>query len=109
KSAHDISEGGLFTSLTESAMAGNLGYQIDIPNDIATDIYLFSESQGREVLSAKKESLTQITDYLNQQGIPFFRLGIVTATDIRIGTVEFGQTSEWRQIYQNVLSDILEK
>ncbi len=31
QSAHDISEGGLFVCLMESAMAGRLGFKVDIP------------------------------------------------------------------------------
>ncbi len=46
-SAHDISDGGLFIAVAESAMAGNLGFEIKTDPDFRKDAYLFGESQSR--------------------------------------------------------------
>ena len=43
------------------------------------DIFLFSESQGRIVITVDKENLTKTEELLAKQGIPFIRLGTVTS------------------------------
>jgi len=107
--AHDVSEGGLLTTLTESAMAGTLGYTISIPGDMRKDIFLFSESQGRIVVTVDKENLTKTEAMLAKQEIPFIRLGIVTPPVITIDGIDFGVVAEWNTMYQNALSNILEQ
>jgi phosphoribosylformylglycinamidine synthase len=44
-SAHDVSDGGLFVTLAESAMAGDKGFQISTDDRHRTDGFLFGESQ----------------------------------------------------------------
>ena len=107
--AHDISEGGLFVSLTESAVAGSLGYSVQLPSGVRKDLTLFSESQGRIVISLDKENLTKAEDLLRKQGIPVVRLGTVTERGIAIDDIDFGDTGSWKTLYQNALSNILEQ
>ena len=54
ESAHDVSEGGLFVALAESAFKNNLGFDV-VANDyrIRKDAYWFGESQSRVVVSVK--------------------------------------------------------
>ncbi|WDC84506.1 AIR synthase related protein [Caloramator sp. mosi_1] len=54
KSAHDISEGGMIVALCECSFKNEIGTKISIETDLRDDIFLFSESQGRFILSAKK-------------------------------------------------------
>ena len=108
-SAHDVSEGGVLTSLTESAMVGSLGYNISLPPGVRKDIFLFSESQGRIVISVNKENLTKTEELLDKQAIPFIRLGTVTSPVMTIDGLDFGAVSDWKSEYQNALSNILEQ
>jgi phosphoribosylformylglycinamidine synthase len=108
-SAHDVSEGGLFTSLTESAMASSLGYTISIPSGIRKDIFLFSESQGRVVITVNKKNLTKTEEILAEQEIPFLRLGTVGLPVLTIDSIHFGKVAEWKNDYQSALSNILEQ
>ena len=108
-SAHDVSEGGLFTTLTESAMAGSLGYSISIPEGDRKDIFLFSESQGRVVITVNKKNLTRTEDILAKQEIPFLRLGTVSLPVMIIDNHRFGNVAEWKSEYQNALTNILEQ
>ena len=55
ESAHDISEGGLFAALIESALPNNLGFDIETDPNFRKDAYLFGESQSRVVISVKPE------------------------------------------------------
>ncbi len=107
--AHDISEGGLFTSLIESAIAGQLGFNIELPETVQPDIFLFSESQSRVVISVSLENFKTIQEVLSQQEIPFLRLGIVQDSAIFIDNLPFGELSSWNDLYQNSLSLIIEQ
>jgi phosphoribosylformylglycinamidine synthase len=55
-SCHDVSDGGLAVALAESAMAGELGFEVDAGlspgcKDLPPEAVLFSESAGRLVIS----------------------------------------------------------
>ncbi len=108
QSAHDISEGGLFISLTESAMAGQLGYNVNLEAE-RTDIALFGESQSRIVISIDAEFIDNCVTYLAKQGVHFRRLGTVTGTHMIIDGVDFGNIAVWKDSYMNSLSSILEQ
>ncbi|MCB0735734.1 MAG: phosphoribosylformylglycinamidine synthase subunit PurL, partial [Bacteroidetes bacterium] len=51
KSCHDISEGGLFINLLESAMASGNGFDIATNLEERQDAYLFGEAQSRVVIT----------------------------------------------------------
>jgi phosphoribosylformylglycinamidine synthase len=52
QSAHDLSEGGLAVALVESAFANNKGISVHFDGKVSQ---LFSESQGRFILSVRPE------------------------------------------------------
>ncbi len=107
--AHDISEGGLFVSLMESAMAGNKGFDVSLPAHVSKNMYLFSESQSRLVISVRNEKLTAVEAILAEQALPFVRLGFVGGSSSCIDGIDFGAISNWAARYQNALSAILEQ
>jgi phosphoribosylformylglycinamidine (FGAM) synthase-like enzyme len=51
QSAHDVSDGGLYITLVESAMPNGLGFEIETDDAIRKDAFLFGEAQGRVVVS----------------------------------------------------------
>ncbi len=55
QSAHDISDGGLFVALAESAMHKGLGFNVLTSPVYRKDAFLFGESQSRVVVSVKPE------------------------------------------------------
>lgn len=107
--AHDISEGGLFTSLIESAIAGERGFSISLPKNTRHDLFLFGESQSRVVISVSLENFKTIESLLSQQGIRFLRLGTVQGSVIYVDGMSFGDLSSWNDLYKNALSIILEQ
>ncbi|MCU0393844.1 MAG: phosphoribosylformylglycinamidine synthase subunit PurL, partial [Thermoflexibacter sp.] len=69
QSAHDISDGGLFIALAESAMHKGLGFNVFTSPTYRKDAFLFGESQSRVVVSVKPEQQKAFeenckTDYL---------------------------------------------
>ncbi len=59
-SAHDISEGGLFVTLAESAFFNNLGFTVNQQKkQIRKDAYWFGEAQGRVVVTISAEKVNE--------------------------------------------------
>ncbi|MFN5136171.1 MAG: phosphoribosylformylglycinamidine synthase subunit PurL [Chitinophagaceae bacterium] len=57
-SAHDVSEGGLFTTLLESSFTNNLGFDVVADDsNIRKDAYWFGEGQSRVVVSVKPDQV----------------------------------------------------
>ncbi len=100
---HDVSEGGLFVTLMESAISGSLGFNISIQDSARSDIFLFSESQSRVVLSLSLENFKKAKELADQQGFPFLRLGAVSHSTLTINDMDFGHLDEWSELYNNSL------
>jgi phosphoribosylformylglycinamidine synthase II len=80
-SCHDCSDGGLGVALAESAIAGDLGLQIDLrllqKVDLdRDDLCLFSESPGRFVVTVPEERRKAFERHLD--GCAISRVGVVT-------------------------------
>ena len=80
QSAHDVSDGGLFIALLESAMPNNLGFDITTDAEVRTDAFLFGEAQGRVVVAVSLSREAQFLDYMATSKVPFTALGHVTAS-----------------------------
>ena len=74
-SAHDLAEGGLAIALAESAFANGLG--VDVEVDL-TNAQLFSETQGRFVLSISPENQVAFEKLLTESSISGEVIGKVT-------------------------------
>ena len=107
-SAHDVSEGGLFITLLESAMQGGLGFDITTDVEIRPDAYLFGESQSRIVVSVTPENEESFIDLMMLNGVEFDLLGHVTKGSIRVDDEDWGMVSDYAKPYQNALGEVLE-
>jgi phosphoribosylformylglycinamidine synthase len=108
QSAHDVSDGGLFVSLAESAMPRDLGFDITSPAEIRKDAFLFGESQGRIIVSVTQSKETDFIDFMMNIKIPFSALGHVTKGELRIDDLSFGFISDVKKSYFSALDKILE-
>jgi phosphoribosylformylglycinamidine synthase len=108
QSAHDISEGGLFTTLMESAMVNNLGFDVETDGNFRKDAYLFGESQSRVVVSCTLALEDELVNYLNSHNVPFTKLGEVTGAQVVIDREDFGALNEWKALFDNYLAEKME-
>ena len=108
RSAHDVSDGGLFVSLAESAIPRDLGFDITSPAEIRRDAFLFGESQGRIIVSVTQTRETDFIDYMMNMKVPFSALGHVTKGELRIDDLSFGFISDVKKSYFSALDKILE-
>ncbi len=109
RSAHDISDGGLFISLVESAMVYDFGFDITSEVGIRPDAFLFGEAQSRVIVSITPNKEAQFVDFLAEQDIPFHSLGHVTKGELRIDDVSYGFIKDVKKCYDNSLQSIVEK
>jgi len=106
-SAHDITEGGLFITLFESAMHNDLGFDITTDCEIREDAYLFGETQGRIIVSVSEENEGDFIDFVVDSKANFTLLGHVTKGEMRIDDVSFGNIKEAKKIYEGALEEHL--
>ena len=106
-SAHDVSEGGLFVTLTESGFNNNLGYSIATKKTIRKDGYLFGEAQSRVVVAVSAEKAAIIESLLSTSTIAFEKLGTVTDGDIEIDGEGWGSIVDWKNKYDNAIGNLL--
>jgi phosphoribosylformylglycinamidine synthase subunit PurL len=107
KSAHDVSEGGLFVCLMESAMINNFGFKISTDQNIRKDAFLFGESQSRVVVSIAPENEAAFNNFLNANNFPASKLGEVFGDRIVIDDEDFGEITEWKKVYDNTLGELI--
>lgn len=98
-SAHDISDGGLFMTLLESAMVNDLGFEINSEVSIRKDAFLFGEAQSRVVVSASADNTLKLETELKKQNIPFSKLGIVKGKSIIVDSVNYGTVSDYKHSF----------
>jgi phosphoribosylformylglycinamidine synthase II len=99
QSVHDISEGGIFVALLESAMYNNTGFRVVTEPNMRLDVALFGESQSRVIVSVSPRKQTAFEQALAESKYPYTQLGEVTQQDITINNHSFGNIDTWKHIY----------
>ncbi len=84
RSAHDVSGGGLFVNLCESAIAGGVGVDVDIDADLSVAQLLFSESPGRVVVTVASGDLDALVAVAADAGVAAREIGRTGGTSIAI-------------------------
>ena len=75
--AHDLSEGGLIQALVESALAGETGCRIVLPDTADPFVALFSESPGRVLVAVSRTEESRFRAMCDTRGLPATRIGVV--------------------------------
>lgn len=107
RSAHDVSDGGLYITLLESSIFHNLGFEIETDQDLRKDAFLFGEGQGRVVVSVKPELQGEFVELMATSEIDFTLLGKVSAGDLKVDGISFGSVEESKREINSVLPDLL--
>ncbi|MFZ4401566.1 MAG: phosphoribosylformylglycinamidine synthase subunit PurL [Bacteroidales bacterium] len=105
ESAHDVSDGGLFITLLESAMPNNLGFDVLTESDIREDAFLFGESQSRVVVTIDRDNEERFIDFMVKVKFPFSVIGHITKGKIVVDDQHFGMVDEFKTIYDNAIGD----
>jgi len=108
QSAHDISEGGLFISLLESAMHGNLGFDITTDKNLRKDAALFGEAQSRVAISCKATDLAAIETHLKAAHQAYTIIGKVAQNQVIIDGEFYGMTVEFKEAFDTSIEKAVE-
>ncbi len=102
--AHDISDGGLATTLAEMAIFGGRGAKVSLKNlsgEIAEVLY--SEAQSGIVITVEAEHLPTALAHFQSKEIPAIVLGTVTGKTLEIEDVATLEVSSMKDIYDSAL------
>jgi phosphoribosylformylglycinamidine synthase len=106
--AHDISDGGLFTTLLEMSMPDMLGFDIVSDDELRLDGFLFGEAQGRIIVTLAEEDQDDFFDICDANKVGAVLLGHVTKGKIVVDEKHFGFCSELRAYYDNGFEEALD-
>ncbi len=103
QSAHDLSEGGMFIGILESAMINNFGFEITTCSTLRKDACLFGEGQSRVIVSISQNHKEELEEFLKVSAIPFRHTGIVKGKDLIVDNENFGSITEFKSIYDTAI------
>lgn len=107
RSAHDVSDGGLFMNLLESAMVRDLGFEIDTDSQVRKDAFLFGEAQSRVVVTVDPSKATGLEAELKKQGVAFSKLGYVKGKAVVVDGKNFGDVKEYQTAFDTSIESYL--
>jgi phosphoribosylformylglycinamidine synthase subunit PurL len=108
RSAHDVSDGGLFISLLECALVHDFGFDITADDAVRQDAFLFGESQSRVVVTVSAENASKTEKRLADLKVPFRKLGTVKGKSVMIGGKDYGTIEAFKALYENAIGKYLE-
>lgn len=106
-SVHDLSDGGLFMSLLESAMVNNLGFEITSDKTVRKDAFLFGEAQSRVLVSVSAANANAFEAEVKKQGVVCSALGEVKGTSVVIDGTNYGSLDEFKKPYETVIENYM--
>ena len=106
-SAHDVSDGGVFAALVESAMPRGLGFDVHSSARIRKDAWLFGEAQSRILVTVPAEQAAAFERFLSDEKASFEALGTVSGGKITVDGEDWGNVSDWKRTYDTVLENFM--
>ena len=102
KSAHDVSEGGLFVTLAESGFNRDMGFGVDQnKKQFRKDAYWFGEAQGRVIVSVSENKTKEFEKFIGKR--TFEKLGQVTKGNVQIDGESWDNISYWKEKYDTAI------
>lgn len=89
-SASVVSEGGVFYALAQMSLPNELGFDIEADGEIRLDAFLFSESQGRALVTVCEEKEDEFIEFMSNLEVPTTLLGHVTKGKMVIDGEHYG-------------------
>ncbi|GAA4610833.1 phosphoribosylformylglycinamidine synthase subunit PurL [Saccharopolyspora hordei] len=106
--AHDLSEGGLAQALVETALIGECGARVVLPEGADPFVWLFSESAGRVLVAVPRTEETRFTDMCTARGLPWHKIGVADAgsDSLDIQDVADIPLTELREAWEGTLPEL---
>jgi phosphoribosylformylglycinamidine synthase len=106
--AHDVSDGGLFVTITEMAIPRELGFDIVTDSEVREDAFLFGEGQGRVVVTVNEDQEDEFLEHMMNVNVSYTLLGHVTKGKMMIDDEHYGFINEAKTIFNQALAKHLE-
>ena len=85
KSAHDVSLGGIITSISKMCIKGKKGTTLKKPKYLINIFeYFFGEDQGRFIIEIEEKDLKIVKEILENNSVHFDELGIINKNELII-------------------------
>jgi phosphoribosylformylglycinamidine synthase len=104
--SHDLSDGGLAVGLTEMAIKGGLGADVDVANDLGE---LFGEDQARYCITANSANIDSILALAAEKNVTITQLGTVGGSVLKIGDAISLNVDEIRAAHESWFPDYMSK
>ncbi|NQV58740.1 MAG: phosphoribosylformylglycinamidine synthase subunit PurL [Alphaproteobacteria bacterium] len=101
---HDLSDGGLLVAAAEMAMAGDIGLELDGPDDPG---FWFGEDQGRYLLSVPATFVDAILQQAEKRQVPAQIMGRTGGETLTMNTCEPISLSRLRRSHEAWLPDYM--
>jgi phosphoribosylformylglycinamidine synthase len=109
-SAHDCSDGGLAVTLAESAMAGDCGFSVSLPDaELPPHVALFSESASRAVVSVDPARAGELEAMAARHEVPFARLGETGGAVMSFDGLLEIPVEEARNVYESAIPALMRR
>jgi len=105
--AHDVADGGLFTTLFEMTLNSGVGVDVNIEQEGRMDGFLFGEAQSRIVVAIDEANAAAFEARLADLGTPYSNLGVSGGDSILINGQSFGSIEELKPIFLNTLHKMM--
>ena len=105
--AHDVSDGGLWTTLVEMGLPNGFGFDIVTDSEVRPDAFLFGEGQGRVVVTITEDQETEFLDLMRTSWVPFILLGHVTKGKLVVDDEPFGFIQDARKVYEEAIPRVM--
>ncbi len=103
---HDISDGGLLVAVTEMALAGDMGAEIDLPDTAPPHAIAFGEDQGRYIVTTKDADT--IRRRAAEAKIPVLDLGVTGGDAIIVNGEDGIDLEDLMIVHESWLPDYME-
>ncbi|NQX90592.1 MAG: phosphoribosylformylglycinamidine synthase subunit PurL, partial [Flavobacteriales bacterium] len=107
--AHDVSNGGLYTTLVEMGFQNGLGFDIVSDSEVRRDAFLFGESQSRVVVTVTEDYEEEFIDLVASHNVPLTLLGHVTQGKLVVDGDHFGFINDVKKIHENAIAEEMSK
>jgi phosphoribosylformylglycinamidine synthase II len=109
KSAHDVSEGGLMTTILEKGFNRELGFDVKTLPGTRADAFWFGESQTRVVVTVSHAKVLAFAEFLKNSGVAVAEIGQVTTGELLVDGEFWGTIDWWKDKYDNAIENHLSK
>ena len=107
RSAHDVSEGGLFITLCEAGFNNELGFSIQTKSTVRKDAFLFGEGQSRVAVTVTIDKVMEFENFI--QDFPCEKIGVVSTGELVVNGDFWGTIDWWKEKYDTAIENHLSK